>query len=84
MKTPELGCGLEGVLRYRSADLHGIVNGIDCALWDPATDREISKPFSADDLAGKMACKAALAEEMALEGDGAPIEFKNLKFKRLR
>ncbi len=73
IQTPEFGCGLEGVLQYRRADLHGVLNGIDYAVWDPATDREIVKPYSADDLAGRAACKTALAEEMELEGDGAPI-----------
>jgi starch synthase len=73
IQTPEFGCGLEGVLQDRSADLHGVVNGIDYAAWDPATDRELAKPYSADDLAGKIACRSALAEELGLEADGAPI-----------
>ncbi len=73
IQTPEFGCGLEGVLQDRSADLHGVVNGIDYSVWDPATDRESAKPYSADDLAGKGVCKSALVEEMALDDDGAPI-----------
>ncbi len=73
IQTPDFGCGLEGVLQYRSADLHGVVNGIDHAAWNPASDAEIAKPYSADDLAGKAACKAALADEVGLEGDGAPV-----------
>jgi starch synthase len=73
IQTPEFGCGLEGVLRYRSADLHGVVNGIDYEVWNPATDREIPKTYTADDLVGKGACKSALADEMGLDGDGAPI-----------
>jgi starch synthase len=73
IQTAAFGCGLEGVLQYRSADLHGVVNGIDYAVWNPATDREIVKPYAADDLAGKTAGKAALAEEMGLPADGAPI-----------
>jgi len=73
IQTAEFGCGLEGVLQYRRADLHGVVNGIDVAAWDPATDRDLTKPYSAEDLAGKAACKQALAQELGIEADGAPI-----------
>jgi len=73
IQTAEFGCGLEGVLQYRRADLHGVVNGIDVAAWDPATDRDITKPYSAEDLAGKAACKQALAQELGIDADGAPI-----------
>ncbi len=73
IQTAEFGAGLEGVLQYRSADLHGVVNGIDYQAWNPATDREIAKTYTADDLVGKGACKTALAEEMGLEADGAPV-----------
>ena len=73
IQTPEFGCGLEGVLQYRRADLHGVVNGIDVAAWDPATDRDLTKPYSAEDLAGKAACKQALAQELGIDADGAPI-----------
>jgi len=73
IQTPEFGCGLEGVLQDRSADLHGVVNGIDYAAWDPETDREIAKRYSVEDLAGKAACKLALAEEMRIDVGGAPI-----------
>ncbi|PYM32761.1 MAG: glycogen synthase GlgA [Candidatus Rokuibacteriota bacterium] len=73
IQTAEFGCGLEGVLQYRRADLHGVVNGIDVAAWDPATDRDLTKPYSAEDLAGKAACKQALAQELGIDADGAPI-----------
>ena len=73
VQTAEFGCGLEGVLQYRGADLHGVVNGIDVAAWDPATDRDLTKPYSAEDLAGKAACKQALAQELGIDADGAPI-----------
>jgi starch synthase len=73
IQTPEFGCGLEGVLQYRRAELHGVLNGIDYAAWNPETDREITKPYSADDLAGKAACKVGLAEEMGIDADGAPL-----------
>jgi starch synthase len=73
IQTPEFGSSLDGVLRDRSADLYGVVNGIDDAVWNPATDREIAKVYTADDLAGKSACRAALADEMGLDVDNGPI-----------
>ncbi len=64
--SPEGGAGLDGVLRRRRADLHGIVNGIDVSEWDPARDRHLPARYSARDLAGKAACKAALQLELGL------------------
>jgi starch synthase len=69
IQTPEFGCGLEGVLQERSADLHGVVNGIDYEIWNPATDAEIPKRYTADDLEGKRICKLALQEELGLGSD---------------
>jgi len=66
IQTAEFGCGLEGVLAERSADLHGVVNGIDYDLWNPAADAALPAPFSRKDLTGKAACKAALQKEMGL------------------
>jgi starch synthase len=60
-----LGFGLEGMFRSRRADLVGILNGVDDA-WDPATDKHIAKTYTADDMAGKAACKAALQKELGL------------------
>ena len=62
--TPEYGHGLDGVLRARRADLVGILNGIDDAVWNPATDPHLAARYSADDLSGKQACRAALCAEM--------------------
>jgi starch synthase len=64
--TPEHGCGLDGLLRTRAADLTGILNGVDYNVWDPANDTELPRPYSSDDLAGKDDCKASLRHEMGL------------------
>jgi len=63
--TPEFGCGLDGVMRDRGSDLSGILNGVDYSIWNPS-DPVIAKPYSVDDLKGKLACKAALQAEMGL------------------
>jgi starch synthase len=60
IQTPEFGNGLEDTLRKRSADLHGILNGVDYAKWNPETDGKIAAHFSAKDLSGKAACKRDL------------------------
>jgi starch synthase len=65
--TPEFGCGVEGVLRTRSADLSGILNGVDYGHWDPATDAALPARFDARDLGGKAVCKAALQREFGLD-----------------
>jgi starch synthase len=60
---PQFGFGLEGVLEERSADLRGILNGIDYRVWDPETDPHLPERYSVVELAGKQACKAWLARE---------------------
>ncbi len=60
IQQPEFGFGIDGVLRSRAAELHGILNGIDEELWDPSADPLLPATFTADDLSGKVACKAAL------------------------
>jgi starch synthase len=67
IQTPEFGEQLEGVLRRRSSDLRGILNGVDYELWNPATDKLIAAPYSPKALAGKKACRAALLNHFALE-----------------
>jgi starch synthase len=69
IQTSDYGCGLDGVLRQRGADLVGILNGIDVDEWDPATDPLIAARFTAADLSGKAACKAALQREAGLPVD---------------
>ena len=71
--TDEYGCGLEGVLRYRGDDLVGILNGIDPAEWDPATDDLIPANFTRDDLSGKDRNKAALLEQFGLPAGDEPV-----------
>jgi starch synthase len=63
----ELGCGLDGLLRERSAQVSGVLNGVDAAVWNPAEDALIAARYSAAKLAGKAQCKAALQRECALE-----------------
>lgn len=65
----EQGCGLDGLLRHRAADLTGILNGVDDAVWNPATDALLAAPYSAQDLAGKDLCKAQLQRERGLAED---------------
>jgi len=64
--TPEGGCGLESVLGSRRGKLDGVLNGIDLAEWNPRSDPHAPAHFSAADLAGKAACKAALQRELGL------------------
>lgn len=67
IQTPEFGEGLDGVLRERSYALQGILNGIDVAGFDPATDKRIAANYSVEDRSGKAVCKAKLQEELGLE-----------------
>lgn len=67
IQTPEFGEGLDGVLRERSYALQGILNGIDVAGFDPATDKRIAANYTVEDRSGKAVCKANLQEELGLE-----------------
>jgi len=67
IRTPEGGCGLDGLLRHRSRDLTGILNGIDVDIWNPATDRHVEHHYSAADIQpGKSQCKAHLQARVGL------------------
>ena len=72
IQTPEHGYGLEGLLRARSQDLIGILNGVDYSKWNPETDPAIPANYSAADLSGKTVCKRELLREFGLEG--APLD----------
>ena len=67
IQTPEFGEGLDGVLRERSYALQGILNGIDVAGFDPATDKRIAANYTVEDRSGKAVCKAKLQEELGLK-----------------
>jgi starch synthase len=65
--TPEGGHGLDGLLRHRAGDITGILNGIDCNVWNPETDDLIPAHYSAKNFAsGKAECKAALQTQLGL------------------
>lgn len=67
IKTAEYGCGLESVLNMRSADLIGILNGIDTEEWNPQSDPHIAANYSVEDMAGKAVCKEALQRRLGLD-----------------
>ena len=69
IRTSEYGCGLDGVLRFRAADLIGILNGIDVKEWNPASDKLIPANYDVSSPDGKAVCKAALQERMGLKND---------------
>ncbi len=67
IRTRPGGAGLDALVRFRGADLVGILNGIDESVWDPRRDPAIAAPFDWRDLSGKAACKRALQREFSLE-----------------
>ncbi len=72
--TGPFGQNLDGHLRAHAHKLHGIVNGLDLADWDPATDPALPAPYSAADLTGKASCRAALLDAFGLQADaGQPV-----------
>ncbi|MEM7157403.1 MAG: glycogen synthase GlgA [Myxococcota bacterium] len=74
IQTSEYGEGLEGLLAARDPHLHGILNGIDDEIWNPATDPALSEHYDAQDMAGKERAKAALQQEVGLRVDPkAPV-----------
>ena len=67
IQTPEYGLGMEGILKQRSASLHGILNGVDYNLWDPAMDSHVPFNYSPRKMEGKRRCKESLIREMDLD-----------------
>lgn len=70
IQTPEFGFGMDGLLRSRAYKLIGILNGVDYEEWDPETDVHLAANYSAQNLAGKQACKADLLAEMGVAPNG--------------
>jgi starch synthase len=74
IQTRELGAGLEGVLQKRSADLKGILNGVDYDEWNPATDRKIAAHYTPERMQGKRDCRRDLMHAFGLKGgDNTPV-----------
>jgi len=67
--TPEFGMGLDGALRAKGDRFLGILNGIDPAVWNPATDPALAAPYRRGDTAGKAACRADLLTRNGLDPD---------------
>ncbi len=71
--THEFGCGLDGVVRSRAADVRGIINGIDEQTWNPATDPAIATRYDVGHLENKLLCRRALQTELGLDADDAAL-----------
>jgi starch synthase len=67
IQTDSYGMGMEGILHHRRSSLSGILNGVDCRVWNPADDLYLSAPYSLKKIAGKRRCKEALIKEMHLD-----------------
>ena len=71
--TPEGGMGLDGLIRARAGRVVGIVNGIDTAVWDPATDAVLAARYDSGSLRDRIANRAALEETFGLGAEAGPI-----------
>lgn len=71
--TPQMGCGLDGVLRDRAEHLVGILNGVDTERWNPRTDPFLPARYHAGDLSGKRACRSSLLHWAGFPDDDAPL-----------
>lgn len=73
ISTHEFGCGLDGVIRGRGSHVSGILNGIDDAVWNPATDAALAERYDAERLQGKLACRRALQAQLGLAPDDTTL-----------
>jgi starch synthase len=67
IQTPEFGCGLDGVVQTRAEDIVGLLNGVDTAVWNPATDKLLPARYTASDLRGKKTCREELLKQVGLD-----------------
>ncbi len=68
IQTPRYGSGLDDLLRARSSELRGIVNGIDTDIWNPALEPMLARRYDLSNLTeGKAACKDWLQSHAGLE-----------------
>ncbi|MES2700338.1 MAG: glycogen synthase GlgA, partial [Pseudomonadota bacterium] len=73
VRQPVFGMGLEGLVTARAADVHGILNGIDTATWNPASDPALVAPFDSATLDARQANKRAVEAEFGLDSDDGPL-----------
>lgn len=73
IRTPEFGMGLDGLINLRAGDLHGIVNGIDTAVWDPQTDSHLAATYTARTLRSRAVNRRAVEQRFGLDHDNAPL-----------
>jgi starch synthase len=73
IRTPEFGMGLDGLVNARAKDLYGFVNGIDTDIWNPATDKLLAAPYTADTLDARAANRFAVEDRFKLAHDDAPL-----------
>ena len=73
IQTPVYGAGMDGLLRFRARDLHGILNGLDVESWNPMTDQALAEPYSLRTAQKKEANRSALLQELQLDGSGPLI-----------
>lgn len=73
IRSPAQGMGLDGLINGRADRLHGILNGVDTAIWDPTADGLIARHFSARALTGRTANRRALEKHFGLDQDNAPL-----------
>lgn len=73
VRTPEFGMGLDGLLRSRASSLHGILNGIDEAAWDPGSDENLIAPFRVSTVAKRSQNKLAVQARFGIHQDDSPL-----------
>ncbi|MEJ7935613.1 glycogen synthase GlgA [Sphingobium sp. AN558] len=73
IRSPAQGMGLDGLMNGRADRLHGILNGVDTDIWNPAIDPSIVRPFSARALGQRLASRRAVEARFGLDQDHAPL-----------